>query len=615
MPFAENIHITFHMWFLFGLILCALVCYAQEGIAMEVTALGVIGCLLVFFHFAPILDANGKNILPASRILEGFANPALLTVLALLVVGQGVVKTGILEIVSRYVLRLSLGKLWIATLISLLTVLLISAFLNNIPVVIIFIPIMQGIAQQFHVPSSRLLMPLSFVAVVGGMTTLVGSGTNLLVSNALIENGLDGFTFFEFTLPGLLLAGTGLAYVTLLAPKLLPHRTNLSHRMRERLNEHFIAEMIVTAESKIVGRPIATNMFDDIPDINVRMLNRYGRTILPPFRNTTITLLPGDVISLAATREDLTRLLAADPGLRHSDWSRPTSDSHQKSDQIVVEMMVTPSSSLIGNTIGRTNFEFRHKCQVLGIQHHAHMIRSGMAKAKLAAGDLLLVKCDTETLKGLRQDLDVVLVEFSVAELPNLTSANTSIAIFMAVVLTAATGLLPIVTAAILGALAMVMTNVITLQQAVRALDFKVITTIAAALALGVAMEVTGAATYLANMILTVTGTSSPAVVLSAFFLLVATMSNIISTKTCAVLFAPIGLHIGAEIGVDPRIFAITIVFAANCAFATPFAYQTSLLVMGPGSYQFKDFLKVGTPLVLLIWLVYSLFIPWYYGL
>ncbi|MEK9911027.1 MAG: SLC13 family permease, partial [Candidatus Puniceispirillum sp.] len=177
------------------------------------------------------------------------------------------------------------------------------------------------------------------------------------------------------------------------------------------------------------------------------------------------------------------------------------------------------------------------------------------------------------------------------------------------------TGLLPIVTAAILGALAMVMTNVITLQQAVRALDFKVITTIAAALALGVAMEVTGAATYLANMILTVTGTSSPAVVLSAFFLLVATMSNIISTKTCAVLFAPIGLHIGAEIGIDPRIFAITIVFAANCAFATPFAYQTSLLVMGPGSYQFKDFLKVGTPLVLLIWLVYSLFIPWYYGL
>ena len=149
---------------------------------MEVTALGVIVILLFFFHFFPILDADGMSNLSASKILAGFANPALLTVLALLVVGQGVVKTGILELVSGHVLLLGRGRLWLAMLLSLVSVLVISAFLNNIPVVIIFIPIIQGIAQQFHVPSSRLLMPLSFVAVVGGMTTLVGSGTNLLVS-------------------------------------------------------------------------------------------------------------------------------------------------------------------------------------------------------------------------------------------------------------------------------------------------------------------------------------------------------------------------------------------------------------------------------------------------
>ena len=192
----ENAGMSLEMLFLFGLIVGALFCYASETIPMEVTALGVILILSVFFHFAPIIDANGVNQLPTSKILSGFANPAMLTVLALLVVGQGVVKTGILEIFSRHVLSLSRGRLWIATLISLITVLLISAFLNNIPVVIIFIPIMQGIAQRFHVPASKLLMPLSFVAVVGGMTTLVGSGTNLLVSNALIEAGLPGFSFF-----------------------------------------------------------------------------------------------------------------------------------------------------------------------------------------------------------------------------------------------------------------------------------------------------------------------------------------------------------------------------------------------------------------------------------
>ncbi len=609
----ENAGMSFEMLFLFGLIVGALFCYASETIPMEVTALGVILILLVFFHFAPIIDANGVNQLPTSKILSGFANPAMLTVLALLVVGQGVVKTGILEIFSRHVLSLSMGRLWIATLISLLTVLLISAFLNNIPVVIIFIPIMQGIAQRFHVPASKLLMPLSFVAVVGGMTTLVGSGTNLLVSNALIEAGLPGFSFFEFTLPGLLLAGTGLAYVMLIAPKFLPHRTSLSHRMRERLDQHFMAEISIDNDSKLIGQSLGVRMFQELPDINIRMINRLGKTILPPF--TGLKLRHGDTIALSATREDLTKLMESGYGLTPAEGYRRNPTSHQKSEQIIVEMMVTPSSSLVDSTIGRTGFEYRHNCQVLGIQHHAHMIRSRMGQAKLSAGDLLLVKCDAETLRGLREDLDVVLVEFSVEELPNLKAANLSICIFMAVVLSAAFGLVPIVISSFFGALAMVVTNVITLPQAARALDHKVITTIAAALALGVAMEATGAATYLANLILSITGTASPTIVLSSFFLLVALMSNIISTKTCAVLFAPIGLHIGAEIGVDPRIFAITIVFAANCAFATPFAYQTSLLVMGPGSYHFKDFFKVGFPLVILIWLVYSAFVPWYYGL
>ena len=609
----ENAGMTFEMMFLFSLIVGALFCYANEKIPMEITALGVVLILLFFFHFFPIIDQNGSNILPSSKILSGFANPAMLTVLALLVVGQGVVKTGILEIFSRHMLALSMGRLWIATLISLVTVLLISAFLNNIPVVIIFIPIMQGIAQRFHIPASKLLMPLSFVAVVGGMTTLVGSGTNLLVSNALIEAGFHGFTFFEFTLPGLLLAGTGLAYVTIIAPKFLPHRNSLSHRMRERLDQHFMAEISINAGSRLIGQSLGVRMFHELPDINVRMINRLGKTILPPF--TGLKLREDDVIALSATREDLTKLMDSGYGLTPAEGYRTNPSSHKKSDQIVVEMMITPSSSLVDNTISRTGFEYRHNCQVLGIQHHAHMIRSRMGQAKLAAGDLLLVKCDTETLRGLREDLDVVLVEFSVEELPNLKSANVSIFIFLSVVLSAAFGLVPIVISSFFGALAMVATNVISLQQATRALDFKVITTIAAALALGVAMEATGAATYLANLILSVTGTASPRMVLSTFFLMVALMSNIISTKTCAVLFAPIGLHIGAEIGIDPRIFAITIVFAANCAFATPFAYQTSLLVMGPGSYHFKDFLKVGSPLVILIWLVYSAFIPWYYGL
>ena len=605
--------ISLHTYFLFALIIVAFICYAQDDIPMEFTAVGVIAAILLFFNFFPVLDAAGQNLLPSSQILAGFANPALISVLALLIVGQGVSKSGILETISRRVLALSMGKLWIAMLISLLTVLLISAFLNNIPVVIIFIPIIQSIAQRYQVPASKLLMPLSFVAVVGGMTTLVGSGTNLLVSDAVSHTGMPALGFFEFTVPGLLLAFTGLAYVTLIAPKLLPGRRNLSRRLRERSPKFFLAELEVGADSKLIGTAVNGDHFTDFPNLKVRMLHRFGRTFLPSFAG--MHFRKGDVIAVASSRETLTDLLKSGFGLKLAPGFQDKSSHHEKSDQIIVEMMVTPSSSLIGQRIGYSGFEKLHNCEVLGFQHRANMVRSRIKSARLAAGDMLLVKCDEQAIRGLRDDLDVVLVEYSVEELPNWKLGHRAALIFLSVVLCAALNILPIVIAATLGALAMVGFNVLNIQQAVRAIDVKIVTTIAAALAIGAAMEVTGTASLLANLIISGTGTENPRLVLSAFFLGVALMSNIISTKTCAVLFAPIGLEMGAEIGIDPRIFAITIIFAANCAFMTPFAYQTSLLVMGPGSYKFKDFVIVGTPLLMLVWLVYTAFVPWYFGL
>ena len=254
-------------------------------------------------------------------------------------------------------------------------------------------------------------------------------------------------------------------------------------------------------------------------------------------------------------------------------------------------------------------------CEVLGFQHRARMVRSRLDKVKLSAGDMILVKCDASALRDLRQDSDVVLVEYSMEELPNTAMAKRATFIFASVVICAALSWLPIVIAAVCGALAMVGSSVISIKQALRTIDVKIVTTIAAALALGKAMQVTGAAQFLAYQIVSLTGEASPMVTLSAFFLTVALMSNIVSTKTCAVLFVPIGLHIGTVLSVDPRIFAITVIFAANCAFVTPFAYQTSLLVMGPGSYKFKDFVKVGTPLLILVWLVFSLAAPLFFSL
>ena len=609
----DVVTLTLHSYGVIAIIVLALFLYAKDTVPMELTAIGVMIALMLLFYFAPLTDERAQPLLSNSEILAGFANPAVITVVALLIMGQGIATSGVLEAVSRKVLQLSMGRLWLAMLISLISVLLISAFLNNIPVVIIFIPIIQTIAQRFQVASSKLLMPLSFIAVLGGMTTLVGSSTNLLVSQSLVEFGYEGLHFFEFTAPGLILACAGLVYVMVIAPYLLPERKTLSHRMRERSERGFLAEVRVCDDCELIGRPLSDALFAELTGTKVRLLHRYGKTLLPPFH--MITLQAGDYLSISTSRANLTSLLASQTGLTLARGFAAQSQTNAPSEEMIVEMMVTPSSGLDGQTIKDSNFETRHKCEVLGFQHRARMVRSRLNRVKLSAGDMILVKCDSDALASLRDDHDVVLVEFSIEELPNWRVANRAIMIFLAVMGTAAFSLLPLLIAALLGALAMVACSVMSLQQAIRSIDIKIVTTIAAALALGKALQVTGAAAYLAYQIVDLLGTANPSILLSAFFLMVAILANIVSTKTCAVLFAPIGLQLGAASGVDPRIFAITVIFAANCAFATPFAYQTSLLVMGPGSYKFTDYLKVGVPLLLLVWGVFSFVMPRYFGL
>ena len=609
----DIVTLTFHGYAIFAIIAIAFVFYAQDGIPMEATAIAVIAGLMLFFHLFPLLDEAGNHLLSYGDILAGFANPALITVIALLIIGQGIANSGFLEVISQKVLALSRGQLWLATLISFITVLAISAFLNNIPVVIIFIPIIQSIAKQFNVSSSKLLMPLSFIAVLGGMTTLVGSSTNLLVSQTLVDQGHHALGFFEFTGLGSILAVTGLIYVMVISPYFLPDRKNLSHRLRERSERYFLAEVEITPQSEWIGKSLDDDLLPELPTKNITFLHRSGKTLLPPF--TGLTLRADDILSLSAARSDVTTLLANEQGLAFARGFDAHSKTNVPSTQITVEVMVTPSSSLIGQTIRDSGFERRNMCEVLGFQHRARMVRSRLDKVKLSAGDMILVKCDASALRDLREDLDVVLVEYSMEELPNTAMAQRAILIFASVVVCAALSWLPIVIASVCGALAMLASSVISIKQAVRTIDIKIVTTIAAALALGQAMQVTGAAEFLAYQIVSLSGDDSPIVTLSAFFLTVALMSNIVSTKTCAVLFVPIGLHIGAVLSVDPRIFAITVIFAANCAFVTPFAYQTSLLVMGPGSYKFKDFVKVGTPLLILVWLVFSLAAPFFFSL
>ena len=608
------------MWAVFAFILVGLVFYVFERAAMEVTSLGIICALLIFFHFFPVIH-DGVPALTPGRILQGFANPALITVLALLVMGQGMVRTGVLDRGANLLLGVGGGSRTVSLLLILVAAMAVSAFLNNIPVVVIFIPIMQALAHRYGRSASKLMIPLSYGSVLGGMTTLIGSSTNLLVNSALIEVKATPFGFFDFTIPGLVMASVGLIYVLLVAPRLLPDRSGMADSIVDGDGKHFVAQITVTAESKLVGKGAPGGHFSVLPDKTLRMVQRGEQAILPPFEDFTVR--PGDILVVSATRKALGNFLAEDPGLLYPDLEEDRDVPGQvtsggrwlEGGQALAEVMVAPASGLAGLTLPQIGFRYKTHCIVLGLQRRSRMVRERITGIRLRAGDVLLVQGQPDDIAALKRFRDVVLLEWSAEELPVLDHAKRATLIFITVLALAASGVVPIVVAALTGAAAMVVVGVLNVRQAFQAVDPKIVTTIGAALALGVTLQETGGARYIAQGLLTTLGDAGPATILSLFFLLVAGLSNIISTKTAAVLFTPIAVDLAVAVGVEPQVFAVAVVFAANCSFASPLGYQTNLLVMGPGHYKFIDFVRAGTPLIVLMWIVFSLFAPWYYGI
>lgn len=613
----------FQMWVVFALIVGGLAFYVRERGSMELTSIGIVCVLLVFFHFYPVIGSDGVARITPTRILNGFSNPALMAVLALLVVGHGMVRTGVLDRGANLLLSVTRGHGGIVgSLIVLLVVaIIISAFLNNIPVVVIFIPIIQALAIRFNRPASKYLIPLSYAAVLGGMTTLIGSSTNLLVNSALIEMKQTPFEFFDFTIAGLVMVFFGLLYVVFVAPRLLPDRSGEAAGTGGGGGKQFIAHMTVSNDSPLVGQASVGGLFAGLPNKTLRMVQRDEEVMFPPFEDYVARA--GDVLVVAATRQALTETLTNQPDALHPDLGNVEDaegsgleESRWKRDeQFLAEVMVAPGSGMIGLTLPQIGFRYKTHCIVVGIQRRSRMIRSRLTEIRLEAGDVLLVQGQNDDISLLRKHRDVVLLEWSTEELPALKRAKRAGIIFLAVICSAAFGIVPIVVSALCGAAAMVIVGVLNVRQAFQAVDPKIVTTIAAALALGVALQETGGASYLAEKMLASLKGATPAVVLSLFFLLVAGLSNIISTKTAAVLFTPIAVDMAFQLGVSPTPFAVAVIFAANCSFASPLGYQTNLLVMGPGHYQFADFFRAGLPLIVLLWVVFSIFAPWYYDL
>jgi len=639
----------FQMWMTFFVIVAAFALYAWEKVAIEVTSLGVLCVLMIFFYAFPIQGSGPAgavdNVLSPEVLLSGFSNPALITVLALLVIGQGMVRTGVLDVAAHFVLGCCGGASWLSIFAVLLTATLVSGFLNNIPVVVIFIPIMQALADRFDMAPSKLMMPLSFAAILGGMTTLIGSGSNLLVNSALIGIDREPFGFFDFTVPGLVLASVGLVYLLVIAPLLLPRREGMAESLvgGQTGGKQYIAQVTVGARSHLVGEKAVGGIFPALGNMTLRMVQREEEAILPPFEEYDARA--GDVLVVAATRKEIQEALARDaeglyPDLEGaSGGAVPFTAGHKPAEmdqsegnlpdgelddsptpwhggeRVMAEAMIPPASRIIGQTLPQVGFRFKTHCIVLGVQRRSRMIRTRMTEIRLQAGDVLLVQGSPVDVQALRTNQDVLLIEWSAAELPAHHHAKRAATVLLGVVAAAATGLVPIVIAGLTGAAAMVGLGVLNIRQAFRAVDTKILTMIPAALAMGAAMHATGGAHFVAEAVMGMFDGAGPWAVLSIFFITMVVLTNVISSKAMAVLFTPIAVDLAISINAPVEAFAVAVVFAANCSFASPIGYQTNLLVMAPGHYRFTDFARAGVPLILLMWAVFSVFVPWYYGL
>ncbi len=591
------------MWTTFAIIALALISFALEWASIEVISLGTIVALMIEASLMP-----GANIAPES-LLTGFSNSALLTILALLVVGQGLIQTESLARLTKYLTNLWPKHPTRVIGVALLLAGAISSIVNNTPVVVVFMPVLAAVLMRRNLQASHYMMPLSYFTILGGMTTILGSSTNLLAAGVARDNGVESITFLSFAIPGLAMAAVGGLYVYFVVPRLLPGRATASAGMQR--GTQFITEIHLGPEHPLVGEQTVAGMFPTMTSMTVRAVRRGYQDFLPPFDD--ITLKPGDTLIIAATRATLTEAIRAWHML--DDHAGTTIGDDDSDDNFILcESLVPPGSRLINNGVDQAGFMAQHSVLILGVERRSRMPRQLLSELRLEAGDVLLIAGRPNALERMRGLQDLVVLEWSAAEVKPTGRTTHAWTVFVATILAIATGIVPTVVAAVAGAFAMIVTGCLNIRQAGRTLDRRIIMLVGASIAMAISMQATGGADAIAGVATSLLADQPPAIYMAGLFIVVAVLTNFLSNNATAVLFTPIAIAAANQIGVDPLPMVVAVILGANASFASPIGYQTNLLVMGAGHYRFRDFAIAGAPLVLIVWAVFCLVAPWYYG-
>ena len=580
------------------IVFVAIVIFAKEWLPVDTAAL----CILTALVLTGILE-------PAEGI-SGFSNEATITILLLFILGAGLQNSGAINYFAKRIQKYFLASEWkVLTLIMVFTA-FTSAFINNTAIVIVFLPIMLRISKITRISLNRLLMPMSFSAMVGGSATVIGTSTNLIVSSVSESYGFGRFDIFEFTHIGIIMVFFMILFMTLVGRKLIPDR-NRDEKLTEEYNvKEFLTDVVINKDSNFIGKKLKDTPFFQDPDLEILEITREDGTIWMPKsieklqENDTLLLKGGveEIVNVTSGRG--ARVL---PGVTFMDEDLKTEK------MALVEVLITPNSKLADRKIKKMGFKENYNSILLAVHKKGDYFSKKISYLKANIGDILLLETPKNNIKFLRNTNDFIILEEHVKNTFHKNKVIFSFLIVLMVIILAAFDILPILTSALLGSVLMLLTGCVSLQKAYQFIDWKIIFLLAGLIPLGLAIEKSGAGNLLANSFVHATADFSPRVIISLLFLFTVLLTSIVSNNATAILLAPIAISIANGLNLAPKAFLITVMFAASTSFLTPIGYQTNTLIYSVGNYKFVDFLKVGGMLTLIIWLLATWLIPFFY--